>query len=316
MAKQQQQRRTAKPKPVLILKISGPDIHAGRIPVPDLLVICQHAQSAVNRQAEALEGKQTLHPGPKLGKVRHECTLELVSLGKGSAVLGFEQAKPQPNLPPMGSLGEEAIATVAEAIRTVGKGRARNIDPGVLDSLKSMGELFGNGVRSIQWIVPARAGRKRISATFNSNVQRRVVDKLKPPTSEHVSLDGVLEMADFKPADQKCRIHPTLGPAINCTFDPSLADEIYAVLRQAARIEGDATINTQTGKTENISIISVKPLDPLTVNAGSFFKGWTFDQLVHMQAVEPLRDSKVLAGGWPDDEDVDDVLTDIYQRRA
>src|SRR5947199_407125 len=49
MAKQQRQQRR-RPKPVLTLKVSGPDIASGRIPVPDLLVICQHAQSAVNRQ--------------------------------------------------------------------------------------------------------------------------------------------------------------------------------------------------------------------------------------------------------------------------
>lgn len=116
MAKQQRRRRTASPKPALVLKVSGPDIRSGRIPVPELLVLCQHAQSAVNRQAEALEGRQTLRPGPKLGKVLHECTLELVSLGKGSAVLGFEQAKSQPTLPQMKTLGIDAIAMVGEAI--------------------------------------------------------------------------------------------------------------------------------------------------------------------------------------------------------
>ena len=314
MAKQQG-RRTVKPQPALTLKVSGPDIHAGRIPVPDLLVICQQAQSAVNRQAEALEGRQTLRPGPKLGKVRLECTLELVSLGKGSAVLSFDQTRSQPSFPQMRSLGEEAIAGVGEALRALAKGERKDIDPGVLDSLRSMGELFGNGVKSIRWIVPARPGRRRISATFNASIQKRVVQKLRPPTIRPIGLDGVLEMADFKPSDHRCRIHPSLGPSINCTFPPQLADELYSILRQAAHIEGDATINAQTGKTESIEITAVKPLDPLTVNAGSFFTGWTFDQLVHMQSVDPLRDPKSLAGGWPDDEDVDDVLAEIYQRR-
>jgi hypothetical protein len=51
------------------------------------------------------------------------------------------------------------------------------------------------------------------------------------------------------------------------------------------------------------------------VNAGSFFTGWTFDQLVRMQAIEPLKDAKALAGGWPDDEDLDKVLDEIYEQR-
>lgn len=312
MAKQQPKPRQ---KPALILRVSGPQIRSGRIPVPDLLVICQHAQAAVSRQAEALEGRQTLRPGPKIGRVRLECTLELVSLGSGSATLGFDQAKPQPNLPPMGSLGDQAIATVAQAIQAIAKGKAENVDPGVLDSLRSMGELFQNGVRSVQWIVPARGERKRITANFNRAVQTRIVKRLRPPMTQHVSVDGVLEMVDFKPSDQKCRIHPTLGPAINCTFSSDLADLIYAVLRKAARIEGNATINIHTGKTENIHITAVTPLDPLTVNAGTFFKGLDFSQLAHLQAVDPLPDASVLAGGWPDDEDPDEILAEIYQRR-
>jgi hypothetical protein len=51
------------------------------------------------------------------------------------------------------------------------------------------------------------------------------------------------------------------------------------------------------------------------VNAGSSFTGWTFDQLVRMQAIEPLKDAKALAGGWPDDEDLDKVLDEIYEQR-
>lgn len=68
-------------------------------------------------------------------------------------------------------------------------------------------------------------------------------------------------------------------------------------------------------KIESIEIKTVKPLDPLIVNAGSFFTGWTFDQLVRMQAIEPLKDAKALAGGWPDDEDLDEVLDEIYEQR-
>jgi hypothetical protein len=313
MAKHQRRRKAQR---TLTLKVSGPDIRPGRIPIPELLTILQHTQSVVNRQAEALEGRaQTLRRGPKIGKVLHECTLELVSIGKGSATLGFDPAKPQPSLPHMANLGSEAVATVAAAIAALSKSKSVDIDPGVLDSLKSLGELFGNGVRSIQWSVRAQAGRKRITATFNARAQRRVVEKLKPPVTRSVSIDGVLEMADFKPSDHRCRIHPAMGQPINCTFDPPLADQIYNILRQAARVEGTAIVNSRTGRTESIRISKVTPLNPLTVNAGGFFQGWSIDQLAQAQGVEPLRDPKVLAGGWPDDEDVDDVLTDIYQHR-
>jgi hypothetical protein len=309
-----QHKKTVECRPLLTIKVSGPGVHTGRISVPDLLVVCQQVQSAVNRQAEAIEGKQTLRPGPKLGKVHEECTLELVSLGGGSALLGFDPAKSQQSLPYMATLGEQAVVRVSEAVRALSHDEPLEIDPGVLDSLRNMGELLNNGVRSIKLIMPARPGRKRIEATYNLKAQERVVRRLRPPEMHPVVIDGVLEMADFG-STERCRVHPALGPSISCTFSRDLADDVYAALRQAAHIEGKATINAQTGKMESIAITRLIPLDPLALNAGNFLRGWTLEQLVQTQDVGPLTDPKLLAGGWPEDEDVDDVLGEIYQRR-
>lgn len=308
-------RRAAPAKPALTLKVEGPGIGHGRIRVPDLLVICQQAQQAVNRQAEAMEGRQTLRPGPKIGKVRQECTLELVALGKGSATLSFDPTKPQQTLPPMSSFGVEAIVAVTDAVALMGKGKDGDVDPGVLGSLKEMGELFHSGVRSIKWIVPAAPGRRRRVATFNTKVQRRIVQKLRPPITRPVSVQGTLEMADFKPSEFKCRIHPPLQLPITCTFGPEHAHEICAALRLPVEVTGTAQISAQTGKMESIAVDAVKPLDPLLVNAGSFFKGWSLDQLAYMQGVEPVRDPKKLVATWMGDEDVDEMLNDIYQHR-
>lgn len=303
------------PKPLLTLKVSGPEIRPGRIPVPDLLAICQHAQAAVNRQAEALEGRRSLRPGPKIGKVVDECTLELVSIGKGSATLGLEPAKAQAHLPQFTGLGDEAIVAVATAISHLSKGRKSSIDPGVLDSLRNMGAVFDDGVKSVQWIVRAGPGRKRIAATFDRRVRARASEHLKVPTTRSIAIDGVLEMADFKPADFRCRIHPAVGGAISCTFDAALADDVYRVLRQPAHIEGTAAENALTGRLESLHLRTVSPLDPLSADAGSFVRGWSLDQLARLQGVDPLRDPSVLAGGWPDDDDVDETLAEIYRQR-
>jgi hypothetical protein len=57
------------------------------------------------------------------------------------------------------------------------------------------------------------------------------------------------------------------------------------------------------------------PLDPLATDSGSFFRGWSLDQLARLQGVDPVRDPAGLAGGWPDDDDVDEMLADIYGQR-
>jgi hypothetical protein len=309
----QQRRRPA--KHLLELRVTGPDIHAGGIPIPELLVLCQHVQSAVERQAEALEGRRTLRPGPTIQKVVAECTLELVSLGRGSAVLGFDPASHDRHLPAIRTRALAAINGVVESIDAIAKGKDTNIDPGVLDSLNGLGGLFAKRVKAVEWSAAALPGKRRLHATFNPAVYKKVERRLRPPTTRPVSVDGVLEMADFKPGDYKCRLHPTLGPPVTCTFGPELADQVYSILRQVAHVEGRGTVNAHTDKLESVDLKTVQPLNPLDVNAGSFFTGWTFDQLVQMQSIDPLRDPKALSGGWPEDEEVDEVLNEIYQRR-
>ena len=85
-------------QPILQLKVRGPGVRTGRIAVPDLIRICQEAQNAVNRQAEAIEGRKTIHPGPITKSIQEECTLELVGIGRGSTTLKFALAHSQMKL--------------------------------------------------------------------------------------------------------------------------------------------------------------------------------------------------------------------------
>lgn len=301
--------------PLLTVKVSGPEVRPGRIAVPDLVLICQHVQAAVNRQAEALEGRRTLRPGPASGKVAHECTLELVSIGKGSATLGLEPARTQPPLPHLSGLADDAIVAVAEAIDHLASGSSASIDPGVLDSLRHIGQVLDDGVASVQWTVRARPGRKRIVVTYDARVHARAAKRLQPPATRPMVVDGVLEMADFKSSDYRCRIHPAVGGTISCTFGAEVADDVYRALRQPAHVEGTASENPQTGKLEAFHIRAVSLQDPLSTDAGSFVRGWSLDQLARLQGVDPIQNPAILAGGWPDDDDIDEALADIYRQR-
>jgi len=304
----------------LRLRVKGPGIKHGRIPIPELIEICKHAQQAVNRQAEVLEGRvTTLHPGPKTEKVRLECTLDLVELGVGSAVLGFDQSKAQPNLPAYGqlaNLGQMAIRDVGKGLQAFKTGKPAHLDQGVLASLDALGEVLDRRVvTSIDWIVPSRPGVRGVTATMNPQVKARVARQLKAPTTDTTTLDGVLEMADFKPGDLKCRVHPAVGPAVTCAFDESLEDDVYGNLRRAVQLKGVATINPHNGRVEEIQIKSLTPLDPLRMNAKAFFAGVSLSELALAQSVDPVKNPRQLAGAWPDDDDVDEAVAEIYRQR-
>jgi hypothetical protein len=302
-------------KPLLKLKVEGTGVHAGRISVPDLVQICDKAQSAVHRQAEALSGQRTLRRGPVTADVKEECTLELVGISKGSAVLSFDLAKSQLSMAP--SVGVEVVSQVVCTIGDLAADNDREYDPGVLDSLNGLGEVFERGsVRAIEWIVPRRNGKKKpVSAVYNKSVREGVMRRVKGYEQKPQTIEGTLEMADFKEGDEKCRIHPPIGNAVGCAFEKELEEEVYALLRRPVRVKGEASVDPHTRRVTFIRINRIEPLDPLVMGATAFLAPHSIEELARLQGVKPLEDVNVLAGGFPEDENIDEFLDDIYKHR-
>lgn len=306
--------------PLLKLRIDGPGVRSGAISVPDLIHICQAMQDAVNRQAEAMRGGQSLRPGPHSAVVSQECTLELTGIGKGSTVLPFTLAKSQQPLPmpDMTSFGRDVVRHVATAVKALGSRKpSKNVhfEPGLLNSLLDMADVLDKGITRIEWIVPD-SGKRPLKAVFDRRVKERVMERIKTPSSRTESVEGVLEMADFKEQDHKCRIHPPVGQPILCTFTPEQEEEIYAALRKPVRITGTATINPNNDKVEAIAIVKIGVVEQLLIGAKDFYTGRSLEQLAEAQGVPPLDNPKVLAGGFPESEDVDGFLEDIYSSRV
>lgn len=311
---------TKRSKPLLKLRVQGPGIRAGSIPVPYLIRICQAAQDAVNRQAEAMHGGQSLRPGPKSAAVYQECTLELTGIEKGSAVLPFVLAKPQQPLPlpDVTTFGRDVVREVTTAVKTLGSDKVRadtHFEPGLLHSLRGMGEVLSKDVTKIEWIVPGN-GKRGLKATFDKRVSDRVSARIKSPSTRQYAVEGVLEMADFKEQDHRCRVHPLVGQPIVCTFKPEQEQEVYDALRKPVRIEGTATVNPNSGKVESVAIKKIGITEQLLIGAKEFLAGRSLEQLAEAQGVSPMVNPKVLVGGWPADEDIDAFLEDVYSSRG
>lgn len=311
---------TKRSRPLLKLRVQGPGIRAGAIPVPYLIRICQAAQEAVNRQAEAMRGGQSLRPGPKSAVVYQECTLELTGIEKGSAVLPFVLAKPQQPLPlpEVTTFGRDVVRQVTTAVKSLGSAKVSpdiHFEPGLLDSLRGMGEVLNKDVTKIDWIVPGN-GKRALKATFDKRVNERVMKRIKSPSTRPHTVEGVLEMADFKEQDHKCRVHPLVGQPIVCTFRPEQEQEVYEALRKPVRIEGTATVNPNSGKVESVAIGKIGITEQLLIGAKEFFAGRSLEQLAEAQGVGPMANPKVLAGGWPEEEDIDAFLEDVYSSRG
>jgi len=57
------------------------------------------------------------------------------------------------------------------------------------------------------------------------------------------------------------------------------------------------------------------PADRPVLRDRSFFERKSLSELAREQGVGPVEDIRVLAGGLPDDEDIDEMLEEIYRLR-
>jgi len=313
-----------RPKYVLKIEVEGPGVHTKSIAIPDLLKICGAIQTAVHRQAEAMEtpSVQTLRRGPITASAQEECTLELFGISAGSTGLLFRFAKPQESLPlpDAGHFGAEVLTTVAETVRSFEqkKGPPEDIEVGVLDSLRELSEVLDKKtITRIKLNVPHCDGKPRTTkAVINATVRERIVARIKAPTQGPLTMEGKLEMADFKETGKLCRIHPPIGLPLQCTFDPELEEQVYGALRKPVRLTGTARLNPNTGRPEELKVEKIELLDELLLGAKDFFAARSFEQLAAAQGIRPVTNPSDLVGGWPIDENVDDFVDATYESRG
>ncbi len=319
-----------KERPLLTISISGPEVKPGRIAVPVLLKICQEAQAAINRQAEANEAKKSDKPGTEV--VRRECTLELIALKKGSTTLDFAQANRQGSLiPEMAALSIEAASAVANTLRAASRKRGnwKPPDQGVLDAIDELGSIFDEGIDKVNWIVPQQNGHKKTVAEFVPATLRRVKrfkqgafhlkgeDKpqfgvpVTPPTvaptqAQPSSTQGSFLEGMLEAVEGKVRITPALGPALTLTYSADKSANILEALHKPVRVKTDPTAR----RVVDIMVTEGAGL----FDTASFFSSKTIEQLIAEQHIEPIADISVLSGAIPD-EDLDEFVAEIYRDR-
>ena len=305
---------------VLELRVRGPAVRSGRISIPDLIRICTEAQNSINKQAEAKEGRNTIHPGPVKGDIRKECTLDLIRVGRGSTTLSFvtEESQESLDFPDQARFISDVVTEVAHIIKSLGhsKSTEREIDPGVLQGIYEFGGIAdGRRIAEIEWIAPKAGLHRRVTAKINKAVRERVASRLSSPRKQTAQVDGVLDMADFKPNELKCRIDPAIGVAVFCTFEERDAHRVQSLLREPVRAIGEGTFQPYTQRLESLHIHAIERLPSLSLGEGNYYSEPSLGDLAASQKVKAVKSSADLSGGFPSDENIDQFLEEIYKAR-
>ena len=312
----------------LRVRIEGPAVRAGQIPLRDLVHFGRQFQTALDRVARVLAGQISIRRGQPPRVLRESTALRVLALEKGSVGLVMDLPRVQPSLPGM-DLGEQAL----EALLT-GLDRVRSLDPelppgydlGVLIAWRDLGQLIGRGVEQIEFEL--KTPRAQTYAIYDYPLHTRVIERIAGPEENLVVLEGRLLMADFKETRLRCRLHPPAGKAVLCTFDEEMADEISHALRHYVRIRGIAETDPLTGEIRSLEIRDLETLDavgplapptddrPFAYPMVDFWEGASAAELAEIQGVQPVQDLDDLWGNfWPEEEPVEDFLATVRQWR-
>lgn len=310
--------------PLLIVRVKGTATEPGRISLQDFLRLGKHVQTAVDRVARVLVGHaDSRRPGRNPAEISRSCALDVVALDRGSFEIAFDL--PRGTFENM-HLGIEAIENLLEGLGQLDSNSValpKGYDPGVLHSLRDLGNIFEHGVDAIE--IESRTLRMRRLICFDRGIHQRIVERIRSPVNSQRVIEGHLLMADFRHAKERCRIHPPVGDPVVCIFDESLEETVYEYLRSTVRVTGATKEDPATGKISSIAITDIEPLvleggESDAVTGEQFWEQKTLDVLAEEQGVGPLRTLEDVLGKagelWGSDEDFADFIEATHGRRS
>jgi hypothetical protein len=314
-------------EPLLEVRFSGPAMGPARIPLSTLLQFLSTMRTAIQRTGSAIHGEDR---GGKRGTssavMASEMELDLVGLTHGSpdAVLQFEGPRAHKTFPEMDGVEEVLEASVVglNTLLTDSEDGAlpRGYNAGVIKAWGEVVPLFGKGVNQI--VITLNLPEGPVVSTLTKEGAGRLREKLKGPQVQLRTIEGRLQMADFRESAPRCRIHPALGDSIICTFDVEQSSEVLQHLTKWVRVIGEAKEGTGTGKIKSLTIHEIERIEPRGGRAADaaashaqsgFWERHSLQELAAAQGVQPVHDISSLYGTWPgeDDDGFEDLIEEL-----
>lgn len=313
----------------LTIKLDGPQIKPGRIPLGDLVALGDRLMKAIERSAMLLGGEEvSLKRGRRGKKLTEPCSLDLVSIGKGSVELGLERTTKLPEFDetdPGLKVVKKSIEGLGEIVKESKAPLPPGFDKGVLAAWRDIGKPFLSGrITKMQFTLNHR--RQPLTITYNKTGFKRIQKLIRKPVTNQQTIEGRLLMADFKDEGPRLRIHPSIGKPIICYFEDSMREEVYENILHFVEVTGEATINPQTDEINSIKISDINRLEDKEheledkLPSGSplkqgFWSEPSLEELAEAQGIEPLSNIDEILGGWPGDENEGDIAEEIRRLR-
>ncbi len=270
----------------------------GRLPLAEVARLCGEFQATLERIALTLPGATSI-TGRRPREVVDAVRVEFTGFRAGSAVLDLAL----PPAPDGGALIEEALETLTSGVDAVRSGRdlPEAFTPQVLGGLLRFSG--GLGSEAVTEISVARGDRVVLVA--DPLLREALHRERRGVRLAETTIVGLLQMGDFAPAAQRCRID-SVDASVTCTFDETLAEAVLTSLNQFVIAAGTGEYATAGG--------ALRSLDLSRLDVVEQAPEANLQQLVREQGVRPWGDEPNDQVGLS--EPLSDEEFDVFLRGA
>jgi len=308
-------------KPLLYLHFEGEAIRDGRILLDDLFQFVCNFDLAIERTINVLQTGSSLRIGRPQKVSQTLSALEVVAIKKGSFDLALDLRREEQELLPGFDIGVQAVEKLMNGLSIIDESSPLPVgfDRGVLIALREAGRVLDRGIEGVH-ISSKRLVRFR-KVNYVQSTRERIISSIRRFEQAWTTIEGRLLMADVKEDSLHCRIYPSTGSPIWCTFDEATTEQVIRNLRQFVQARGEAELDASTNRIHSFFIIDLEPIEKLSeieitpTPMSVFWRAKDFDELAMEQGAYPVDDWAKLSGGWPEDADFESFLEAIRSSR-
>ena len=248
--------KTAMEQLRLTVNLEGPAVTAGEIELRRLTQFGDLFQRLLDRVASTYLGQEDGYDEVK--PTRQETSLRVVSVEKGSFILGLElQSRDQLGFFDVGPKALEALVTGLESIHQDRPDLPQGYDQTVLSFWRDIGsKVLKNDIERIGLELASSTGIVR-QVTYDYNLYQKVVNRIIPLRTKKIVLKGRLMIVNFKDDSRRCRLYLDGGGYVSCVFNTEIAPRIQEAMRHYVRIWGTSKVDATTKRIGELEVQGV-----------------------------------------------------------
>lgn len=306
---------------LLRLRFEGPAIHDSRILLDDLLQFVSNLNLAIERTISVLQTGSSVRIGRPDKASQMLSALEVVAITKGSFNLALDLRRENQQMFPSLDFGVKAIDKLMGGLNTITPNAPLpdGFDEGVLMALREAGRILDRGIETVHISTKRRIKYRKV--IYTQTTRESIISGMRRFEHAWMTVEGRLLMADVKEGSLRCRLHPSTGGIIFCSFDEVMTKQVIDYLRRFVQVRGEASFDPITNNIRSLVIKDLEPIEELSgieapsMPLSTFWDAKDFDELAIEQGVNPIDDWGKLLGGWPEDADFDSFLGAIRSSR-